>query len=111
MWANSTAAGAAVAMRGQGLRRQTIELAVARIALDPLVEARSIECVEPRAEFREFARGELFDRFLDVFDIAHICILASFDGKKTRRRAGYPPIRDKIPGLRSGMTNAAPRPE
>jgi len=56
-------------MRGEGFIGQFIKLARSSIPFNGGIELLRIESLEPRAESREFARGELFDGSLVIPDL------------------------------------------
>jgi len=104
-------------MRGKGFVRELVERAAARIALDFFIEPRRVEGVEPRTKARQFAGGEALDSFFDVFDGAHGHTIAFLSIAENSKNPGVSAgvlhfvFLSEIPGLRSGMKDAAPRPE
>ena len=59
-------------MCGASFFRMGIELAGADVPFDRGVELLGVEGLEPGAKPRQFARGKLFDGFLDVFGGGHV---------------------------------------
>jgi hypothetical protein len=58
-------------MVSDGLVRERIELASARVALNGGVKLLGVEGLEPGTKSRQLARRKLFDGFLDVFGGSH----------------------------------------
>ncbi len=84
----SVRAAAAFTKIGKRLVGEAIEFAGLSVALDLLIEARGVECLEPVAKSGELVGRELGDGFFEVFDgHSSICITTSRVGKG----APYPP--------------------
>ena len=59
-------------MGGKGFFGMRIKLAGTGIAFDGGIKLRRIECLEPDAKPRQFARSKLFDGFFNVFGGGHV---------------------------------------
>jgi hypothetical protein len=63
-------------VRGKRFFRMGVKLTGSGISLNGGVELSRLECLEPSAKPRELARGELFNRFLDVLRGGHVADIA-----------------------------------